>query len=124
MQSGKHFKQRNERVRVKVGEAREQLAKDAAEHMVDRTDLSKQTIEAVENNGIVFIDEIDKICGGGGEIMCENLTYALKNAGQDVFVVSLYNERTPIARRIEEAALSSEHSGRSSWLRDTCAPPL
>lgn len=35
--------------------------------MVDRTDLSKQTIEAVENNGIVFIDEIDKICGGGGE---------------------------------------------------------
>ena len=43
------------------------LAKDAAEHMVDRTDLSKQTIEAVENNGIVFIDEIDKICGGGGE---------------------------------------------------------
>ncbi|MCI6199581.1 MAG: ATP-dependent protease ATPase subunit HslU [Succinivibrionaceae bacterium] len=60
-------KKRTERVRVKVGEAREQLAKDAAEHMVDRTDLSKQTIEAVENNGIVFIDEIDKICGGGGE---------------------------------------------------------
>ena len=59
-------KKRTERVRVKVGEAREQLAKDAAEHMVDRTDLSKQTIEAVENNGIVFIDEIDKICGGGG----------------------------------------------------------
>ena len=60
-------KKRTERVRVKVGEAREQLAKDAAEHMVDRTDLSKQTIEAVENNGIVIIDEIDKICGGGGE---------------------------------------------------------
>ena len=60
-------KKRTERVRVKVGEAREQLAKDAAEHMVDRTDLSKQTIEAVENNGIVVIDEIDKICGGGGE---------------------------------------------------------
>ena len=60
-------KKRTERVRVKVGEAREQLAKDAAEHMVDRTDLSKQTIEAGENNGIVFIDEIDKICGGGGE---------------------------------------------------------
>jgi len=60
-------KKRTERVRVKVGEAREHLAKDAAEHMVDRTDLSKQTIEAVENNGIVFIDEIDKICGGGGE---------------------------------------------------------
>ena len=60
-------KKRTERVRVKVGEARDHLAKDAAEHMVDRTDLSKQTIEAVENNGIVFIDEIDKICGGGGE---------------------------------------------------------
>ena len=60
-------KKRTERVRAKVREAREQLTQDAAEHMVDRTDLSKQTIEAVENNGIVFIDEIDKICGGGGE---------------------------------------------------------
>ena len=48
---------------------------------------------------------IPYFCFGGAEIMCENLTYALKNAGQDVFVVSLYNERTPIARRMEEAGI-------------------
>ena len=60
-------KNRTERVRAKVSDAREQLTKNAAEHMVDRTDLSRETIEAVENNGIVFIDEVDKICGGGGE---------------------------------------------------------
>ena len=43
---------------------------------------------------------IPYFCFGGAEIMCENLTYALKNAGQDVFVGSLYNERTPIAERM------------------------
>ena len=48
---------------------------------------------------------IPYFCFGGAEIMCENLTYALKNAGQDVFVVSLYNERTPIARRMEGAGI-------------------
>ena len=48
---------------------------------------------------------IPYFCFGGAEIMCENLTYALKNAGQDVFVVSLYAERTPIAQRMEEAGI-------------------
>ena len=48
---------------------------------------------------------IPYFCFGGAEIMCENLTYALKNAGQEVFVVSLYDDRTPIARRMEEAGI-------------------
>ena len=48
---------------------------------------------------------IPYFCFGGAEIMCENLTYALKNAGQEVVVVSLYADRTPIARRMEEAGI-------------------
>ena len=48
---------------------------------------------------------IPYFCFGGAEIMCENLTYALKNAGQEVFAVSLYHDRTPIARRMEEAGI-------------------
>ena len=48
---------------------------------------------------------IPYFCFGGAEIMCENLTLALKNAGQEVFAVSLYHDRTPIARRMEEAGI-------------------
>ena len=52
---------------------------------------------------------IPYFCFGGAEIMCENLTYALKNAGQEVFAVSLYDDRTPIAQRMEEAGIRIEY---------------
>lgn len=48
---------------------------------------------------------IPYFCFGGAETMCENLTYALKNMGHQVVVVSLYGERTPISRRMEEAGV-------------------
>lgn len=48
---------------------------------------------------------IPYFCFGGAETMCENLTYALKNMGHSVVVVSLYGERTPISRRMEEAGV-------------------
>ena len=44
---------------------------------------------------------IPYFCFGGAETMCENLTYALKAQGHEVFVASLYDEHTPIARRME-----------------------
>ena len=48
---------------------------------------------------------IPYFCFGGAETMCENLTYALKDMGHQVVVVSLYGERTPISRRMEEAGV-------------------
>ena len=48
---------------------------------------------------------IPYFCFGGAEIMCENLTCALVKAGQEVTVVSLYDDRTPIARRMEEVGI-------------------
>lgn len=45
---------------------------------------------------------IPNFCFGGAETMCENLTYALQNLGHQVIVVSLYDEHTPITRRMEE----------------------
>ena len=56
--------------------------------------------------------------------MCENLTYALKNAGQDVFVVSLYNERTPIARRMEEAGIRIVYLDKKLGLDLSMVPKL
>ena len=52
-----------------------------------------------------ILQVIPYFCFGGAETMCENLTYALKNQGQEVTVVSLYNQQTPISRRMEEAGV-------------------
>lgn len=44
-------------------------------------------------------------CFGGAEIMCENLTCALKEQGNEVTVVCLYDRRTPISERMEQAGI-------------------
>lgn len=67
---------------------------------------------------------IPYFCFGGAEIMCENLTYALKNAGQDVLVVSLYAERTPIARRMEEAGIRIVYLDKKLGLDLSMVPKL
>lgn len=52
-----------------------------------------------------ILQVIPYFCFGGAETMCENLTYALKNLGHEVTVVSLYAERTPISDRMEKAGV-------------------
>lgn len=56
-----------------------------------------------------ILQVIPYFCFGGAETMCENLTYALKNMGHEVTVVSLYQEQTPISRRMEEAGVKLLH---------------
>ena len=41
----------------------------------------------------------------GAEIMCENLIYGLRQLGQEICVISLYNIKTPITKRIEASGL-------------------
>lgn len=67
---------------------------------------------------------IPYFCFGGAEIMCENLTYALKNAGQEVFVVSLYHQRTPIAQRMEEAGIRIVYLDKKLGLDLSMVPKL
>ena len=67
---------------------------------------------------------IPYFCFGGAEIMCENLTYALKNAGQEVFAVSLYYDRTPIARRMEEAGIRIVYLDKKLGLDLSMVPKL
>ena len=67
---------------------------------------------------------IPYFCFGGAEIMCENLTYALKNAGQEVFAVSLYHDRTPIARRMEEAGIRIVYLDKKLGLDLSMVPKL
>ena len=71
-------KQRKKR-RVKVSEAEELLAKEEASKLIDMDLVTRQALKRVENSGIVFIDEIDKVAsrasknGGGPDVSREGV---------------------------------------------------
>ena len=54
------------RRKVKVPEAMEILVQEEAQDLVDMDKVVKDAIEKVEQSGIIFLDEIDKICGREG----------------------------------------------------------
>ena len=54
------------RRRLKVRDAREPLIADEADKLVDRDQIVQDAIRETENNGIVFLDEVDKICARDG----------------------------------------------------------
>ncbi len=62
---------------VSVKEAREILAHQAADKLINQADLYHDAITRAENTGIIFIDEIDKITGGNsnnsGEVSREGV---------------------------------------------------
>ena len=49
--------------KMKVGEAYDVLIAEESDKLLDNDQITKAAIDAVENDGIVFIDEIDKITG-------------------------------------------------------------
>ncbi len=49
-----------------VGEARTALVQEAAGELLDKGSLHREAVERVEQTGIVFIDEIDKVAGRSG----------------------------------------------------------
>ena len=59
---------RTKRRRVRVAEARRLLTQEEAGKLVDMEEVVSRAIRRVENSGIVFLDELDKIAGrqGGG----------------------------------------------------------
>lgn len=46
-----------------VREARQALVEQEVEQLIDREAVSEQAVRLTEDSGVVFIDEIDKICG-------------------------------------------------------------
>ena len=56
---------RSQKRKVTVAEARELLLAEEAASMVDQDALKTEALRRVEQAGIIFIDEIDKIAGGG-----------------------------------------------------------
>ncbi len=54
--------------RVTVKESYELLINEESDKLLDQDRLVQEAIKAVENNGIVFLDEIDKICAREGRL--------------------------------------------------------
>ncbi len=46
-----------------IKEARKVLTEQETEALIDRAAVAEQAVDRVENHGIVFLDEIDKVCG-------------------------------------------------------------
>jgi ATP-dependent HslUV protease ATP-binding subunit HslU len=54
--------------RVTVHDSYEILVNEESDKLLDNDQLTQEAIRAVENNGIVFLDEIDKICARDGRV--------------------------------------------------------
>jgi ATP-dependent HslUV protease ATP-binding subunit HslU len=54
--------------RVTVADSHDILVNEESDKLLDTEQLTQEAIRTVENNGIVFLDEIDKICAREGRI--------------------------------------------------------
>jgi len=60
------FGQRTKKRKMKVNEAFEYLIQEEEQRLIDMDQVTRTAIDRVENSGIVFLDEIDKIAGREG----------------------------------------------------------
>ncbi|MGF1562938.1 MAG: ATP-dependent protease ATPase subunit HslU [Geminicoccaceae bacterium] len=74
---GKAFGPRMKRKRMSVGDSYDVLLREESDKLLDQDQVVKEAIRAVEQNGIVFLDEIDKICASedrrGGDVSREGV---------------------------------------------------
>src|SRR5205809_2003856 len=55
--------QRTKKRKMKIAEALEYLIQEEEQKLVDMDTVTRLSVERVENNGIIFLDEVDKIAG-------------------------------------------------------------
>lgn len=89
--SGSHKKKK----KVKVKEAFKLLIEEEAGRLVNQEELKQNAIDSLEQNGIVFIDEIDKICKREGS-----------TSGGDVSREGVQRDLLPL---IEGSTVSTKH---------------
>ncbi|MEM1036674.1 MAG: ATP-dependent protease ATPase subunit HslU [Pseudomonadota bacterium] len=63
---GKAMGSKTKRVRTTVKEAYTPLIEEEADKLIDEDAITREAIRAVEEDGIVFLDEIDKVAGSSG----------------------------------------------------------
>ncbi|MFZ2491623.1 MAG: ATP-dependent protease ATPase subunit HslU [Thermoanaerobaculia bacterium] len=57
------FGGRSKRKKMRLGDARELIVQEEADKLVDQQNITREAIDRVEQSGLVFLDEIDKIAG-------------------------------------------------------------
>jgi ATP-dependent HslUV protease ATP-binding subunit HslU len=74
---GKAFGERTKRKRMRVGDSYPILMEEESDKLLDQEQVKRDALHAVEQNGIVFIDEIDKISArehrGGADVSREGV---------------------------------------------------
>ncbi|BBU62094.1 ATP-dependent protease ATPase subunit HslU [Methylosinus sp. C49] len=74
---GKAFQGRPKRRKMLVKEAHGPLLAEESDKLIDQEESVREAISEVENNGIVFLDEMDKICAregrGGADVSREGV---------------------------------------------------
>lgn len=91
---GKAFGQATKKKRITVNESHELLIREEADKLLDEEEVLKVAIDNVENNGIVFLDEIDKI------------TARSERQGADVSREGVQRDLLPL---IEGTTVSTKH---------------
>ncbi|MEJ0027737.1 MAG: ATP-dependent protease ATPase subunit HslU [Rhizomicrobium sp.] len=94
---GKAFGQKGKKRRMTVTEAHEPLVAEEADKLLDEDRIVRDAIETVENHGIVFLDEIDKICArsemrGGGDVSREGVQRDLLPLIEGTTVATKYGQ--------------------------------
>jgi ATP-dependent HslUV protease ATP-binding subunit HslU len=89
------FPKKNTEKKVPVGKARKLLRDQESEARLDMEQITTEAINLVENGGIIFLDEIDKIAGGRGG-----------SSGPDVSREGVQRDLLPI---VEGSAVSTKH---------------
>ncbi len=89
------FPKKNTEKKVPVGKARRLLRDQESEARLDMEQITAEAITLVENGGIIFLDEIDKIAGGRGG-----------GSGPDVSREGVQRDLLPI---VEGSAVSTKH---------------
>jgi ATP-dependent HslUV protease ATP-binding subunit HslU len=96
---GKAFGQKGKPKRILVKEAYGPLLTEESDKLIDQEAIVQVAIREVENNGIVFLDEIDKICSREGK------------AGADVSREGVQRDLLPL---IEGTTVATKHGAVKS----------
>ncbi|HGM9852863.1 TPA: HslU--HslV peptidase ATPase subunit [Proteus mirabilis] len=81
--------------KMKIKEAFKLIVEEEAAKLVNPEELKQQAIDSVEQHGIVFIDEVDKICKRGGQ-----------SSGPDVSREGVQRDLLPL---VEGCTVSTKH---------------
>ncbi len=93
---GKAGGEKTKKARMTVEDALKTISQEESDKMIDEDRVVKEAIKSVENEGIVFIDELDKICARGNN----------KGSGTDVSREGVQRDLLPL---VEGTSVSTKY---------------